>query len=326
MNRCLGLAALLLANVVSAYPIAPQTLWNLSARSQVIVVAKVERLHDDVLAPESFSAAADPDQARGPRELARLRVTRVLKGSPGQELDVVTEGGMVCPAPGRFIVGKTVLAFLSSFEGRWHVTGLSYGTLYPAPEHLAVFEQRIQEAAALQAGTYSEAQKTDWAVRTAAHAATRWHGAYELASGRDRRHSFYDSERSPVTKKLDAVQQKILADGFIAEPTADRTTALIAELLRGYADPRVDQALVGAVDALMQGSSSFTAFEALAAVVERAGGDVTLLEGIDPEAFRHDFDVLRRAWDVAKKDLKLPPGTRVKLTPVERGVGAETPD
>lgn len=325
MNRYLGLATSLIATVASAYPISPQTLWELSGSAEVIVIAKVERLHADVVSPTSFTDAAQwkTDDFEG-QELVRLRVLSTLKGSPGQELDVQTAAGMICPAPGRFLEGKIVLAFLSSNEGRWYVEGLSYGTLYPEPDELPVFKERIAEAVKLQAGKFTPAEKLDWAVRTAARKATRWQGAYELASGRDRIHAFYDRKRAPEGAKLDDVQRKVLADGFVAEPSADGTTAMIADLLNGFPDARVDRALVGAVDTLLEGVEGRTAYEALSAVIARAGGDPTLLQGLDPRAFRYDMGELRKAWALAKKDLKLPAGVKVNPTKRVPGVGEGT--
>lgn len=322
MNRCVGLTALLLAALSHAYPIEPQTLWELSGDAEVIVVATVERLHNGVRAPEAFAAVTDPGVRRFGEPLARLRVVTVLKGTPGAALDVVTEGRMMCPAPGRFVEGKTVLAFLRAWQGRWYVHGLSYGTLYPSPDELPIFKARIAEAIELQARKHTPAEKIQWAVRAASRRATRWHGTHLLSSGRDSRHWAERGPKEPV--KLDDVQLSAIAEGFIAEPSVDRTTATIADLLKGYADPRIDRALVGAVDALLEDDDPYAGFQALKAVVERAGGDITLLNDIEPKASRQEIPALRRAWSTARKDLKLPAGIKLSPTRGMEGVGPET--
>lgn len=334
MKRALAVFSLALWPLrAHAYPISPQTLWDLTGNADLIVVAKVEALHAEVSAPTSFAEAArwKPSPVEDPgfdgmAPLARLRVVETLKGHPANTLDVVTEGGMMCPAPGRFLVGRTVLVFLSGYSGRWHVSGLSYGTLYPDPDELPAFRERVAAALAAQASPQADAHKLDWLVHTAALRATRWHGAYELANGLDPTHAYYDRVRNGGVAKLTSKQRAIIARGFINDPSADSTTAMVAALLKDHADPRLDRALVGAVDALLDGDDSLAAHGAMSAVIARAGADPgRWLGGLEQGAFEYDMEKLRQAWLKARAELRLPPGALVTTRKTVRGVGSDTP-
>lgn len=330
MKRALLLALLLGSGSVFGYPISPATLWNLAADAELVVVARVEAVHDDTFSPMSFAQAAewkaDPT-GRGGAELARLRVTQTLKGRPAEVLEVVTSRGIICPAPGRFLVGETVLAFLSSYAGHWHVEGRSYGTLYPEPDELPVVKERLAMAVALQTTGFTPAQKLDWAVGTAARRATRWQGAYELASALDSIHAYYDDRPRDPEVKLTRAQRQALADGFVREPSADTTTAMMAKLLEGHADPALDRAFVGAVDALLEEGDAWAASQAAGAVIARAGGDPkTLLPPRDETFAPPDLAALREAWAHARAKLRMPEGSRLLPRPPRpSGVGELTP-
>ena len=321
MTRALVAVAFFLSTSAFAYPISPKTLWDLTSEAELIVVARVEHLRGEAFAPRSFTeAATNNPSARHVDDLARLRVVETLKGSAAQSLEVVTSAGSICPAPGRFVVGELMVAFLSSYGGRWHALGLSYGTLYPDAEELPVMKERIAAAVALQKTKFAPEQRLDWAVATAARRATRWHGAYELASATDEMHSFYD-EKKREPAQLTELQLRALADGFINEPSADETTVMMLRLLRKQADPRLDAAFVGAVDSLLERDPR-SAIPAMEDLVARAGGDPALLEGI----WDSGDEVLRRRWQAAREELRLPSGAKLapRKVPVQN-VGQSTP-
>jgi hypothetical protein len=313
MKRTLILLAWLASASAAAYPIPPQNIWTLSGSAEVIVIAKV-------------SVQGGPKHSVGGAEIARLSVQTVLKGSPPAELDVVTESNVLCPAPGRFIDGRMVIAFLFSAGGKWHVQGRSYGTLYPQPEELAVYKARISEAVKLQAREHSLLEKVDWAVRATARRATRWDGTSVLPL--PRRVPKPRTDGKPGSEEwslIDPRQRKMIADGFIAEPSADATTARIADALQGYSDAAVDRALVGAIDTLLLEGRADAAYDAINSVIMRAGGDLKLLAGLDPYDLRNQLGALREAWTRVLDTLKLPAGVKVSRPKIEPGTGADAP-
>jgi hypothetical protein len=324
----------LLAMPAGAYPIAPVTLWELTDKAQLIVVAKVVRLHDGPTSVRSFKAA-QALVTRGRRDgssagsYARLHVLETLKGDPATTLDVETNDGMICPAPGRFDLGERVLAFLRPDpDGTWEVVGLSYGTLYPDDEELAIFRERIAAALALRQTSWVDSDVLAWKVQTASRRATRWHGLYAIAALADRMHAFYDPSSKDRRAGLSAEQRRQIAEGFIAEPSADSTVPMVAQVLVAYRDPRLDRALIGAVDALLDGKEDYVMRDAIAAVIERAGGKPAkwlgkLREGED---FRFNPEELQKAWMRARADLKLPEGTPVaRRSRFTKPVGPDTP-
>lgn len=307
--RLLSSACAIVATQALAYPIPPQGLWELTANSELVVIATVELGPPGTALPTSFAKAAQwTPTSREP--VVRLRVIETLKGVPAELVEVLRDPGMIYPAPSRFEEGKKVLAFLEGAHGRWHVVARSYGTLYPSEDELPVFAERIREAVKLQASSFTNAQRIDWAVRTTARRATRWHGAVELA--RPSAPNLFSRSVNRQVTSIDEKQRQLLASGFVAEPSADSTTPKIAQLLSGHTDPRFDRALIGAVNTLLEGTDSLSAFDAMDQAIARAGGTRrALMAGINPSAWEHDMSTLRSAWAKAKKELKLPEGAYV---------------
>src|SRR5687767_2912681 len=107
---------------VAAYPIPPQTIWEVTEDAHLVVVARVMRI-------EPGKSAGDP---RGAPDVAVLQVKEVWKGRALPQVRVSYRAGMACPAPPRFAPLLDVLAFLriEKETQTLRVVGLSYGTLY----------------------------------------------------------------------------------------------------------------------------------------------------------------------------------------------------
>jgi hypothetical protein len=330
----LGLGVGVLSSTTLGYPISPVTLWDLTREAELILVAKVQGTHAGRVEIETFKQAlpfvtqGNPG-AEASEEFARLEVLEVWKGSAGHLVDVETHSGMVCPAPGRFIVGERVLVFLSGDEaGRWQVAGLSYGTLYPADDELAAYREQVARALALpREKGESDSQRIAWNVVAASHRATRWQGLYALSKQSDRMHAFYDHRSHDPATSLSQEQLRTIAEGFIAEPSADRTVPMVVNLLLGYRDARLDRALVGAVDVLLDGHDDVAMHDAIEAMIRRAGADPSRwLPASSGADFRFDVPALQAAWRKAHRDLGLPAGSPVPAPPRRvHGVGDDTP-
>ncbi len=286
------LCASIAASSVGYVP--PQGLWELSSNAELIVIATVEFGAPGTAMPTTFTQAAQWTPTSRERVM-QLRVRETLKGATAELIEVLGEH----PA------GETVLAFLEGAHGRWRFVASRYGQLHPPEDELPVFTDRVREALRLQASSFTKEQKIDWAVRTAAQRATRWHGVWELSAPTES-NWFSRNGRESVTQ-VDENQRRLLADGFIAEPSADDTTAIIAALLKQHTDPRLDLALINAVETLLEGTNSLSAFQVMDEVIKRAGGARRLLyAGINPLAWEHDMTTLRTVWAKARKELRLP--------------------
>jgi len=160
-----------------AFPIPPQTLWDLTLEAERVVVARVETVKID----ESG-------------DLAVLRVIETWKGPFTEFIRVRFSSRMICPAPPRYVEGREVLAFLKASDevaDSFTTVGLSYGSLYPAVEDRQAFWQLVHRLGSADDST-SFTMKKEWHVEAASRRATRWHGLYGLESSADAVHSFYD--------------------------------------------------------------------------------------------------------------------------------------
>ena len=149
-----ALTILLATCIALGYPIPPQTLWELTENANLIVVAKVETVVNlDREDPEVDSWA----DAR-----TQLAVREVWKGAETETVEVAFGPHLVCPAPPRYVEGKTVLAFLRRDNGVWTTVGLSYGTLYPDADELDDFREVVKSALTLQRDGVKGDAKLEW--------------------------------------------------------------------------------------------------------------------------------------------------------------------
>jgi hypothetical protein len=116
-----------------------------------------------------------------------LEVTSVIKGDNKRSRIAVYNWGWGenKEFPGGLKTGDTALFFLKpSGQGNgFEVSDYSYGVKKLAPADLRIYLQRLEELNAMgQAKKFDTAAIVDWLVRCAEQRATRWEGAYELAS------------------------------------------------------------------------------------------------------------------------------------------------
>lgn len=337
------------APMASAYPIAPRTLWDLVGEAERVVLARV-----DVVT----RAAGNDGAFQG--STARLEILETWKGPPGSSVEVSFFGGMICPAPDRYIEGETVLAFLESGEarlaeikeakerdtfaerwsGRWFTVALSYGTLYPEPEAVPVFRELVADALELRAhGPVPEAERRRWLVRAAVDPATRWHGLYDLARDADTVHSFYDHRPASPDVGLASEDLARLAGAFHDDPALDNTVPMMLKVLAGYPSRDVDLAGLAAVEtALSEKKVPYWVHQAILLVRARFGdvpqkpkrkkgkgecnfADDPLLRSLDMSD-----DEVRREWAQTRQRLGLPSVAPLPRRPRPyRGVGGDTP-
>lgn len=238
---------LLLSVPAFAYPIEPQTLWDLTAASELIVLARVAvpRTHVQAKGDEGFD-----------HDLARLDVLEVWKGKPEKEVSVAYVAGMICPAPPQFLKDQRVVAFLSQYKGQWMVSGLSYGTRYPADAvEEAATKDVVKRAMALQKPGVARRAPAEWALAAVAHRETRWDGLYALSAASDEDLSHYDRNAGPP-RKLDDEDLAELERIAIATPSYDRSLGQFLRLLKGRASPALDRAFADAIESVLRGSSA----------------------------------------------------------------------
>lgn len=308
----------------SGYPIRPVPLWELIEQSQTIVLADVHEVREVEIA----------DRSNPPRDtaIAQLRVRETWKGRHIDDIQVPFPSNLLCPAPPRYAKGKVVIAFLTSDDNAtFQTVALSYGTLYPRREEVEDYHLRILEAVGLQDRAASETAILDWLVRVASLRSMRWHGLYQLAGGSDKLHSFYD--RSGVGRslasRLSPLQLGRIADGFVAEPSLDRTLPMILTVLAGLKSRDVDLAAASAIEALLaQKEVPWWFSDPLRLTLARFG---------DPASNTHvaplggDFEEVdparaRQVWSEARRTLKIPKVAPAVAPDVEVwGVGPNTP-
>ena len=285
--RFVLLAATLLALALPApgfpEPIPPQPLWGQVEGAKLIVVARVESKE-------------------------RLRVLETWKGEAAEVLAVTSDENVTCPEPGRFEVGRTVLAFLtdgpdwmlfSDVRGRWHPVGLGYGTLYLDAASLDRYRTLVRDALALQRrGPVGDADRLAWLLRAAAHADTRWNGLLDLAQER-RWDPVIEEWRSaaPPASRLTAQQRAELARAFIADPSGLEDLTLLLPMVGGFRDPRLEALVVEALDRAVEDPYGYGLTDALGPVARWAGAAAPALpDGIWYLTTTERRDAVRDAW------------------------------
>ncbi|MDX2010116.1 MAG: hypothetical protein SFW67_08000 [Myxococcaceae bacterium] len=134
MGRLLFVTSWWAAGIALAYPIPPQTIWSLSARSELIVVGRIRKNAIEPTTPRTARFA--------PSHRAHIDVVEVLSGPPLVDFSVpYLASSSNGPAPARFIEGETALLFLSRYQDEWAVPALSYGARYP-PDAVSLAELR----------------------------------------------------------------------------------------------------------------------------------------------------------------------------------------
>ena len=330
-----------------AYPIPPRTLWSLVDDAELIVVAKVEEAGRMAFPPDTYAELAFAPDGRGGShrphfgigDLYHLRVVETWKGPDAPVVEVDNDDNTICPAPGRFVPGETVLAFLSGNRGSWFATHRSYGTLYPTGEGLAVFRSLVRSRLAMLArGKVTDKERHAWLLEAASHSATRWHGLYELTNVYDEAHRYYDRERSGTSSKaipMTSAERRALAKAFVEDPTADSTLAMLLHIVACVRDPAFDATVVNVLDhAVTEEDSAYWLTEVLPLVAKRFGLEPPNLsdddlDGADPLASDPLFKRRKAttdAWLQLRQNIRIPEA-RVRPKPTSRvhGVGSNTP-
>lgn len=328
--------ALAAAAPVLAYPIAPQPLWKLVGKSELVVVAEVREIRRVPVRQKVNGKVLE-----GEDTVAVLRILESLKGNENGTIKVPYPAGLGCPAPPVYIEGETVLAFLqwgeNGWDGTkgWNTVGLSYGTLYPSRAELSDFREMVRKAVVLQAKRpASETALIDWLAEAATRPGTRWHGLYPLVPESDEIRSLYDhSGTKALNRKLTPAHLERIARGFIASPPVDVTLPMTLAVLSNYRSKEVDEAAVSAMEGLYgQTTIPYWTLDALRGVLRRfegKGADKRLarLEAIYEKTFKVDEDEAREVWRVARRELSLPKVVPAKIQDRKVwGVGETTPE
>ena len=335
----------------AAYPIPPQTIWDLVHKADLIVLARVV----DVGSAEAEAGKEDLEPWFD-SDVAVLEVIETWKGTPEKQVSVAFTAGMICPAPPSYIEGRRVVAFLARREeeakGRrksaagWYTVGLSYGTRYPASaqEELSLAEQ-ARRAVADQQGRVAEEGKrlpstSSWALRAAADRATRWDGLYALSFVSDPSHAYYDRGRDQGSALSPAVLAELELI-MVQAPSFDRTLPQMLRLLRGRPSAAVTNAAVNAIETILRNSTAPSWMdETIDLLVERLGqGPVPDLISRDPleaesalvlEPFRESAQArkerVQKRWEAIKRKAGLKPQVLEDFQrEVWTGTGGQTP-
>jgi hypothetical protein len=236
-------AAVLAPRSTDAYPIPPVALWELVERSQLIVLAEVEKVSPMERAGDDWNSA-----------VARLRVIETWKGQRLETVEVPYPANMICPAPPVFDPGHRVIAFLVKGKDGYSTVGLSYGTRYPeTPEDEDAYRNAVRTAqeivTAHRGGLVELAERQAWNLKLLSHEATRWDGLYSLEPRSDERHARYDRREPPP--ELSAEDREALAKAFLSAPPVDSALPIMLRALQEVRDARVTAAAVDAFQAVL---------------------------------------------------------------------------
>lgn len=161
----LGWSCLVSLAPAHAYPLQPQTLWGLTRRARLVVLAEVTAIGT---APRVKQAPGeDMGTPSFPEALARLRVLEVWKGPKLDQVEVRFQDGVLCPSPPAYARGQRVIAFLVEEEGQWSTVGLSYGTRRAAgASAVEAYRTAVREALAAQSKEPGDAERLAWGLPT----------------------------------------------------------------------------------------------------------------------------------------------------------------
>lgn len=218
-----------------AYPISPKPLRKLVIESENIVWAYVADI-GTVKKTKKQDYGWD-------RDYAMIIVKELLQGKLSSDtLKVYFTSGMICPAPGVFYKGETVLAFLDKREKEegYDVHALSYGVKHGlTTQEFAVYKSRITEMQALiKSGEVTRCNECvlEWLVKCAEQKCTRWEGTYELSPHSDFM-SYYDSDRQ-IQKDifLSTPQRERLFDALMTVDSIDYSDMGLVDIIKGTND------------------------------------------------------------------------------------------
>ena len=322
-------AVLVVAAQAFAYPIPPQTLWELSRDAEAIVVAHVDKVKE---LPQR-----DDDGPWLPSHQATLTVQESLKGSAKGVIEVPYFGNMACPAPPDYRAGETVVAFLGKDKDAWHTVALSYGTRYPGDAaSLAQTRHVIVMAAQLQRGQRAE-PPMGWMLVAISHPSTRWDGLFALQHESDEVHSFY-GHRAP-SEPLDPITLAAIEGAFLERPSFDETVPMMLRLLASRRSPAITQLAFDILESVLRvGSAPWWTDEAMDLVEARLGAP-TPKPGNPGEplaaevarvnvmsSFEEREAAAQARWEALKARAKLTPSGRVDYQPPHPSrTGGQTP-
>lgn len=236
---------MLLAPAAGAFPIPPQTLWELTRGADRVVLARVHHIHPD--RDEGDELDERYRRFRMDPGLAELEILDTWVGPAGDaSVRVRYHPEWGCPAPPSYRDGERVLAFLrrGDGDGSFETVGLSYGTQYPADDELTALKERVLEAARLHAlQEVPDRLRADWAVRAIADPATRWDGVLSLARLEDR-----DDDDPNAPRVLTAHHRRVMKQTFL---DANRPVASDFQLLALLAEDDDDDLTLHALDLLV---------------------------------------------------------------------------
>jgi hypothetical protein len=264
------LAFVALPNSAVAFPISPQTIWELTQSADRIVLARVDSVG---------RAASTVKRGNGDEypERARLEVIETWKGQHEPKLEVSFDSSYVCPAPERYLPGKRVVAFLYREKSQWVTVALSYGTRYPVGEAAEAEYRRSVQLAVKEQQTLSPPKQGErpprasrsWALASIEGRATRWDGLYALSSETDPTHAYYDQSRNQQIAISDEILAQVEA-AFVRAPSYDSTLPQMLRLLKSRKSVAVTQAASDAIETALSGAStSYCMPEAIDLLAER---------------------------------------------------------
>ena len=317
-----------------AYPISPVTLWGLTEEADLVVLADITNVTQaEETDGTPLRDAPSSTRLNGAGSVAHLRVREVWKGEAPGAITVDFDPNYICPAPPRYVVGKTVIAFLYDQDGHWRTVALSYGTRYPDAGEIGTYRDLVGSAKdVMSRWPATKAERLDWLVRAASFRATRWDGLYDLMPEGDSLHSYYDQKTGdrPGSAGLTDAHYQRLARGFSEQPSTDRTLVMILALFEGRPSFALDRAAIASLESvLLADRPPWWIDEALKLLLRRLGDSApeARLAVLGDEFDEKDAATVRVIWTRAKADLGLPeiPGLPLKQ-PEVWGVGSNTPD
>jgi hypothetical protein len=287
--RLLTAVLVLVPWMALAYPIPPQTIWDVVADSELIVSAVVK----DVRTTKTLS-------------IARLEVEETWKGTAPAKLEVRFDPDMQCPLPPQYLKGRRVVAFLGrSNKGNWMTVSLSYGTRYPADDaERAEMKASVEEAIALQ--TSGDAKGIQlWAVSSFAKRSVRWDALQVLGRDTDAAREVFRKGAMPGPLPPELLAE--LERAFIARPSWGPELVSEMRALRAQKSKVLDEACADIIETvLVNETARYWSDQAIDLLSERLGQEVIESRGPD----RLSDDTIQLKWDTLKKRLGLKPKLR----------------
>lgn len=220
-----------------AYPITPRPLRKLVIESEYIVYA-------DVIRTETIKTEDPWSNTK-----AILAIRNILQGKIKQDtIEVFYTPGMICPAPARYEVGTTVLAFLDPYKEGFSTHALSYGSKTIDNHCFDIYKTRIieiQNILKIQNKKSQTEQTINWLVSCVVNSCTRWEGTYELSPHSDFM-SNYDRDEETFKQKYKLNDQQIsaLRDAFFKIESLNFSDMGLIDLIATKKDPELLKFLI----------------------------------------------------------------------------------